>query len=271
MNLRVENVSFRYTVRPVLQHITFEVQAGEFLSLIGPNGSGKTTLLRLIARLHSPSSGRVLLDGVRLSGYSHTDIARRIAYVPQDHPTVFPFTVMEVVLMGRSPHLRGVGFERAEDIAIANEMMELTDITALADHPITDLSGGERQRAYLARALAQQASILLLDEPNAHLDIAHQLSIFTIIKQLKSRKAITVISVSHDLNLAAVYSDRILMLQGGEIVALGVPAEVLTSQLISRVFGTPVLVDRHPLNNGPRVTMNPVSIPDPSQAKDSSE
>ncbi|MGD0338763.1 MAG: ABC transporter ATP-binding protein [Bacteroidota bacterium] len=260
MNLRIENVSFWYTVRPVLQHISFEVQTGEFLSLIGPNGSGKTTLLRLLARLHSPSSGRILLDDLKLSGYSHADIARHIAYVPQDHPTVFPFTVMEVVLMGRSPHLRGIGFERPADIAIAREMMELTDIGDLADHPITALSGGERQRAYLARALAQQASILLLDEPNAHLDIAHQLSIFTIIKHLKTRQALTVISVSHDLNLAAVYSDRIIMLHEGEIAALGTPIEVLTSPLISRVFGTPVLVDRHPWNNIPRITITPVEL-----------
>ncbi len=259
MNLRVENVSFRYTDRPVLQHISFEVQAGEFLSLIGPNGSGKTTLLRLLTRLHSPSSGRVVLDDIPLSNYSHTDIARRVAYVPQEHPTVFPFTVMEVVLMGRSPHLRGIGFERPEDVAIAHEMMKLTDTSNLADHPITALSGGERQRAYLARALAQQASILLLDEPNAHLDIAHQLSIFTIIKHLKTRRALTVVSVSHDLNLAAVYSDRVLMLHEGKIAAFGTPDEVLTSHLITKVFGTPVLVDRHPWSNALRVTVSPSS------------
>jgi iron complex transport system ATP-binding protein len=255
VNLKVENVSFQYTVRAVLQHISFEVHAGEFLGLIGPNGSGKTTLLRLVARLHSPTSGRVLLDETELSGYSHADIARRVAYVPQDHPDVFPFTVMEIVLMGRSPHLRGIGFERADDIAIAREMMELTDIAYLADHPITALSGGERQRAYLARALAQQASILLLDEPNTHLDIAHQGSIFSIIKQLKNRRSLTVLSVSHDLNLAAMYSDRILMLHEGEIAAIGPPGEVLTSQLISRVFKAPVLVDRHPRSGTPRITM----------------
>jgi iron complex transport system ATP-binding protein len=257
VNLRVENLSFQYTVRPVLQHISFEVQAGEFLSLIGPNGSGKTTLLRLIARLHTPSSGCVLLDGRPLSGYSHTEIARRIAYVPQEHPTAFPFTVMEVVLMGRSPHLHGVGFERPEDIAIAREMMDLTDIDHLANHPVTALSGGERQRAYLARALAQEASILLLDEPNTHLDIAHQLSIFTIIKHLISRKGLTVVSVSHDLNLTAIYSDRVLMLHRGEVAAHGTPDEVLTSQLISSIFETQVLVDRHPWNNVPRITVTP--------------
>jgi iron complex transport system ATP-binding protein len=255
VNLKVENVSFQYTVRAVLQHISFEVRAGEFLGLIGPNGSGKTTLLRLVARLHSPTSGRVLLDETELSSYSHADIARRVAYVPQDHPGVFPFTVMEIVLMGRSPHLRGIGFERADDIAIAREMMELTDTAYLADHPITALSGGERQRAYLARALAQQASILLLDEPNTHLDIAHQGSIFSIIKQLKNRRSLTVLSVSHDLNLAAMYSDRILMLHEGEIAAIGTPDEVLTSQLISRVFKAPVLVDRHPRSGTPRITM----------------
>jgi iron complex transport system ATP-binding protein len=255
VNLRVEDVSFRYTVRDVLHHISFEVQAGEFLGLIGPNGSGKTTLLRVLARLHTPTSGRVLLGDMEITGYSHAQIARCVAYVPQDHPGVFPFTVMEIVLMGRSPHLRGIGFEQPADIAVANEMMELTDIANLADHPITALSGGERQRAFLARALAQQASILLLDEPNTHLDIAHQGSIFSIIKQLKNRRSLTVISVSHDLNLASIYSDRILMMHEGEIAAIGIPDEVLTSPLISRVFKSPVIVDRHPLDNVPRITM----------------
>jgi len=257
VKLRIENVSFRYTIRPVLQHISFEIPAGRFLSLIGPNGSGKTSLLRLLARLASPTSGRILLDGLPLPSYSQTDIARHIAYVPQEHPAIFSFTVMEVVLMGRSPHLRGIGFESSRDISIAREMMELTGIGHLADHPITALSGGERQLAYLARALAQEASILLLDEPNTHLDIAHQLSIFAVIERLRARKELTIVSVSHDLNLAAITSDSVLILRDGTLAALGTPGEVLTSETIASVFGTEVFVDRHPSSDLPRVTIAP--------------
>ncbi len=257
MNLRIEDVSFRYTAGPVLQHISFDVPEGEFLSLIGPNGSGKTSLLRVIARLAQPESGRILLDGKIISLYSHAELARRISYVPQDHPTIFAFTVMEVVLMGRSPHLSGIGFERAVDLDVAREMMNLAGIGHLAEHPVTALSGGERQLAYLARALAQEASILLLDEPNTHLDIAHQMRIFSVIGKLKSRRALTVISVSHDLNLAAITGNRVLMLNRGTIAALGTPSEVLTSSAISEVYGIPVTVDRQPATALPRVTITP--------------
>jgi iron complex transport system ATP-binding protein len=254
--LTVDNISFGYdrTV-PVLRDVSFSVHRGEFLSLLGPNGSGKTTLLRLLDRIFLPLRGQILLDDRNLVKFSRSAIARRIAFVPQDGGIQFPFTVYEIVLMGRSPHTRGMAVENAHDRAIAREMMALTDIDRLADQPITKLSGGERQRAFIARALAQQPEILLLDEPNAHLDISHQLDVFRLIKKRNTESGLTVLSVSHDLNLAAAYSDRVAMLQNGTIAAVGTPAEVLTAERIRQVFETDVLVDLHPLHHGVRVTL----------------
>lgn len=254
--LSVDAVTFSYQrAVPVLRAISFAVERGEFVSLVGPNGSGKTTLLRLLDRIFLPDRGNIALGDKPLVRFSRTELARRIAFVPQEGGIQFPFTVYEIVLMGRSPHTRGMAFENARDRAIAREMMALTDIDHLADHPITRLSGGERQRAFIARALAQQPEILLLDEPNAHLDISHQLDVFRLIKKRNTDSGLTVLSVSHDLNLAATYSDRVALLQHGTVTAIGTPAEVLTEQRIRDVFGTDVLVDPHPLHHGVRVTL----------------
>ncbi len=254
--LSVDAVTFSYQrAVPVLRDISFFVAEGEFLSLVGPNGSGKTTLLRLLDRIFLPDRGSIALGDRPLGRFSRNELARRIAFVPQEMGIQFPFTVYEIVLMGRSPHTRGMAFENARDRAIAREVMALTDIDHLADHPITRLSGGERQRAFIARALAQQPEILLLDEPNAHLDISHQLDVFRLIKKRNTESGLTVVSVSHDLNLAAAYSDRVAVLQGGTIAAIGAPEAVLTEQRIREVFHTDVLVDPHPLHRGVRVTL----------------
>ncbi|MCW5895609.1 MAG: ABC transporter ATP-binding protein [Bacteroidetes bacterium] len=254
--LTVNQVSFSYRdAIPTLRDVSFHVEKGEFLSVAGPNGSGKSTLLRLLDRIYVPRSGTILLDNKNLTEYPRSELARRIAFVPQDTSVQFPFTVLELVLMGRSPHSRGAMFESEHDRAVALEMLERTDTKHLAHHPVTILSGGERQRVVIARALAQQPEILLLDEPNAHLDIAHQLEIFTIIKKLNEESGLTVISVSHDLNLAGAYSDRIGMLVCGSLAALGTPGDVLTEANIRSVFQTNVLVDRHPATRSPRVTL----------------
>ena len=252
----VDNISFSYDlVTPVLRDVSFAVHKGEFLSLVGPNGSGKTTLLRLLDRIFDPSRGRILLSGQPLSKFSRSAIAQKMAFVPQDGGPQFPFTVHEIILMGRAPYTRGMAFENAHDREVAREMMKLTDIEHLADHSITDLSGGERQRAFIARAFAQEPEILLLDEPNAHLDIAHQVDIFRIIKTFNTQRGLTVVSVSHDLNLAAAYSDRVAMFLSGSLVALGTPREVLTKKCIEQVFRTEVLIDEHPTRCTPRVTL----------------
>jgi iron complex transport system ATP-binding protein len=254
--LTVDNVSFSYDPAvPILRDVSFTVQKGEFLSLVGPNGSGKTTLLRLLDRILSPRAGSIRLEGQPLAKFSRAELARRLAFVPQDGASLFPFTVEEVVLMGRSPHARGTLFENPRDREVARAMMHLTDVHHLSRQPVTKLSGGERQRVFIARALAQQPQVLLLDEPNAHLDISHQIDVFALLRRLNTESGITVVSVSHDLNLASAYSDRIAMLLHGQLAALGTPADVLTRERIGMVFRTDVLVDRHPSRNTPRVTL----------------
>jgi len=264
MNLSVENLQFRYPGVPVLRDISFTVPAGDFLSLLGPNGSGKSTLLRLLDRILLPQSGSITLNGRPLSTYSRRDLARTIAYVPQDTLWVFQYTVLEVVLMGRSPHVGRSGFENQQDLDIAWEMMRLTDIDHLADKLITAISGGERQRVLIARALSQQPKILLLDEPNAHLDINHQVEIFQILQEQNEQHHLTIISVSHDLNLAAAFSKRTLLLgtagdQGSTMFAIGKPGEVLTESTIEEVYKTQVLVDQLPSSNALRISLLPMA------------
>ncbi len=254
--LSAKNLSFSYDGRtPTLRNVSFDVGSGEFLSIIGPNGSGKSTLLRLLDRILLPQQGSITLDDNDINFFHRQELARRIAFVSQEIGTLFPFTVMEMVLMGRAPHARGSLFENEQDRSMAAAMMERMDIAHLADHPVTALSGGEKQRVFIARALAQQPGILLLDEPNAHLDIAHQIEVFTILRTLIRESGLTVISVSHDLNLAGAFSNRIAMLVCGTLVAIGSPLEVLTEERIKSVFGTAVIVDSHPVESTARVTL----------------
>ncbi|MFN0156612.1 MAG: ABC transporter ATP-binding protein [Bacteroidota bacterium] len=257
--LTINDVSFRYTPSvPTLQHVSFDVMPGEFLSIVGPNGSGKSTLLRLLDRIYVPHSGKIALDGQSLASYTRAELARRIAFVPQDSGIMFPFTVEELVLMGRAPHTMGRAFESMHDREVAVAMMSLLDIAHLANQSVTTLSDGERQRVLIARALAQEARILLLDEPNAHLDIAHQIDVFAILKKLNKEKGLTIVSVSHDLNLASAFSNRIAMLMCGSIAAIGTPAEVLTEARIKNVFRTDVLVDTHPDEETLRITLRTI-------------
>jgi iron complex transport system ATP-binding protein len=262
MILSVENLSFRYPDVPVLHGITFGVNAGDFLSLLGPNGSGKSTLLRLLDRILLPQSGTITLNGRPLNAFSRRDLARTIAYVPQDTVWVFPYTVFEVVLMGRSPYIGRAGFENAHDLEIAREAMRLTDIAHLAEKPITAISGGERQRVLIARALSQQPQILLLDEPNAHLDISHQIEVFQILREQNEKLNLTIVSVSHDLNLAAAFSRQTMLLshtghQGASVFAFGNPKDVLTRPIIEQVYKTNVLVDEIPGSSALRISLLP--------------
>ncbi len=255
--LSFRDVSFEYNSgQPVVRDVSFDVPRGEVLAIVGPNGSGKSTLLKLGARLLSPRQGSVEVFGRTVSGYPRLELARLLAVVPQDGSIFFPFTVEEVVLMGRAPHGTGRAFERKEDHRIVRDAMERTDILHLARQPVTRLSGGERQRVLIARALAQEPQVLLLDEPNAHLDIAHQVEIFNLMKQMNAESGLTVVAVSHDLNLASSYASRIAVLREGRLFAIGEPGSVFTEETIQEVFQTSVLVDTHPLHLTPRVTLN---------------
>lgn len=245
----------------VLYGLTFEVEAGEILGIVGPNGSGKTSLLKLLAKVLRPHAGDIALFGHDLGTMPQVEVARTVAFVPQESLQVFSFTVMETVLMGRYPHHHGAkwsagfGWESAEDVSIAEQAMQNTDLTHLAGRSVMDLSGGERQRCMIALALAQAPQVLLLDEPTAFLDLQHQIEICAIVRRLKAERGLTVVLVSHDLNLASQYCDRILMLKAGALFRLGPPHEVITVDVLRAVYGCNVLIDRHPESGVPRVTL----------------
>lgn len=252
--IETRQIGFAYQDKEVLKDVTLSIQPGVFAGLIGPNGSGKTTLLKLIEGLLHPRQGEVLLQGVPVRQMSRRNLAKILAVVPQDSPMAFPFQVREVVLMGRSPHLGAWQFEKDKDYAIVNEAMAMTDTLSLADRPMDRLSGGERQRVLIARALAQEPQVLLLDEPTTFLDIRHQVEFFDLIKGLNRDHGLTVLAVTHDINLASLYCDVMILLKDGEIHLRGCPEEVVTEEHIQAVYNIPVFVDRHPVIGLPRVT-----------------
>lgn len=251
--VQVQGLQLNYGKKQVLRNVTFGIEAGEFFVIIGPNGSGKTSLLKAIAGLASPTAGSIELLGRLQAAYSRQEFSRRVAVVSQHVPTDFPFRVAETVLMGRSPHLRLWEVEKEEDRQLAAEAMRFTDVAHLADRRLDQLSGGERQLVFIARAICQSPQVLLLDEPTAALDPAHQIKILDLMEQLRSEHQVTVIMVSHDLNLAAMYGDRLLLLAEGEVASLGMPREVLTFQQLERIYGCLLLVDENPLGQVPRV------------------
>ena len=269
--IEVLGLSFQYRTSEgrermwTLDHLSFHVDTGEILGIVGPNGSGKTSLLKVLSGLLPAGEGDVRLSGLSLRKRSQIDIARVVAVVPQEYAQVFPFTVAETVLMGRFPHRTtrwwslGIGDETANDLACAHQSMVDTDVLSLADRLVSDLSGGERQRVMIARALAQEPKILLLDEPTAFLDINHQIEICSLVARLRAERRLTVVLVSHDLNVASQYCDRVLMLKDGGLCRIGSPEETIRPDVLRMVYGCDVVVDAHPQTGRPRVTM-PMSI-----------
>ena len=254
--LEAQEIEARYAPGdpPILAHLTLEVRPGELVGVVGPNGSGKSTLVRALSRTLRPARGAALLDGRDLYAVvSARASARQIGVVPQDTQAAFEFTVREVVAMGRAPRLprRPFASETPADEAAVREALRLSGIEALAERLVTTLSGGERQRVLLARALAQEPDVLLLDEPTAHLDLRHQTQVLALVLTLAHEDGKAVLAVLHDLNLAASYCDRLILLHGGVIVAQGVPAQVLTAEHLQQVYGVRVWVRRHPLTQRP--------------------
>jgi iron complex transport system ATP-binding protein len=256
----VRSVSFRYREDWVLQDISFEVKRGEFVGVIGPNGSGKTTLLKILYRLLSPQQGEVLYGGEPLKRMSRTEIARRIAVVTQEAYSLFPFRVTEIVLMGRSPYLGLQVFEGERDLAIAKKAMEWTEILPLAERSIDELSGGERKRVFIAKALAQEPEVILLDEPTANLDIHHQIEFLDLILGLNREKGLTILMATHDINLASEFCDRLILLRQGGIFKTGLPEEVITEENMGQVYGCEVWVGKHPVSGMPRVSLLKTSL-----------
>jgi iron complex transport system ATP-binding protein len=253
--LEVREVDFGYGGPFRLAGVSFEVAAGEILGVIGPNGSGKTTLVRLVSKVHAPERGEIRLAGTSLTRLSRRALARQVAVLPQELEPAFALTVEELVLMGRHPHAEGRFFETAGDLARAREAMALAGVRELADQPLDALSGGERQRATLARALAQEPRLLLLDEPTSHLDLRHQREVVGLLRRLNRERGLTALLVSHDLNLAGEVADRILLLSGGRVARIGPPAQVLDEAVLEAAYGCPVRVEKNPDSGRPVVTI----------------
>ncbi len=255
--INVKNLSHSFGENLVLKNISFQVPTKDFFIVIGPNGSGKTTLMKVISGILKPQKGRLEILNRAIDQYQRKALARTIAFVPQMLSVDFPFTVFEMVLMGRSPHLGILGLEEEKDMEIARQAIVFTGMESLAHRKLDQLSGGEQQRVFIARAICQEPDVILLDEPTASLDLAYQVRIMDLMERLKNEKGITVVMVSHDVNLAAMYADHLLLIHNGQILRQGLPDEVLTYKTLEEAYGCTLLVDESPLGRFPRVTLVP--------------
>jgi len=243
--------------RDVIKDISFSVAAGEFLGVIGPNGSGKSTLLKVMSRVLGRRTGEISFDGRSLKSFKPKEFSRRAAFVGRDNLINFSFTVEDIALLGRTPHLGRLQSESQHDLAIARRALQFTDTFAFKDQAIDSLSEGERQRVLVAKALAQEPELLFLDEPTSHLDIGHQIQMLDLFRRLNRQKKMTMIMVIHDLNLAAEYCDRLLLLDSGRIHCQGAPAKVLSYANIEAVYKTVVVVKDNPVTHKPYVMLVP--------------
>jgi iron complex transport system ATP-binding protein len=251
--LSIQSLSVAYQGHIVLQDLSLTVELGEILAVVGPNGVGKSTLVRALSGVILPKGGQITLDGIDLTRLSPMQRARLMAVVPQARELPGAFTVYQTVLLGRTPYLSWLGSAGRGDHAAVRQALEHTHVLDLADRRVGELSGGEQQRVLLARALAQDAPVLLLDEPTTHLDLQHQSNLLNLVRKQAREKNLTVLMVLHDLNLASLYSDRVALMVAGQIYACGLPDEVLTSQNLSSVYHVPVSVIPHPEHGTPLI------------------
>ena len=242
----VRNFSFRLGRKPILRDVSFSVRKGEYLAIIGPNGAGKTTLLKCIDRILPGGSGQIEVCGRPLGSYRQRELARLIGYVPQADGRVFPFTVEQFVLMGRYPYLSPFSAVSREDGQAVREALELTGTAEFADRLLDTLSGGERQKVYIAAAMAQGADVLLLDEPTTFLDYRHRTEIEALLARANRRSGVTIVAVTHDVNHAALHSDRVVALREGSVAFCGSPGEVMKPDVLERIYGTSFLLAEHP-------------------------
>lgn len=252
--LAAENITVELSGRSVLRSVSCRMRNGEITAVLGANGAGKTTLLRALNGTISISKGEISFNGRQLKQMSRRDVARRIAVVAQENETKFPVTVLEYVLSGRFARGRALGWETAKDIAAADTALGDCDLAAYTTRMLNELSGGERQRVVLARALAAETDVLLLDEPTANLDIANQALMFKLVRERCRERGTTAAVITHDLNLASEFADKVLMLRSGSVFAEGTPKESLTSENIFSVFGMNVVLDENPASGKTRVT-----------------
>jgi len=245
--LEARGLGFAYHDKPALCRIDLRVEPGEVVGVLGPNGSGKSTLIKVLSGVLRDYEGSALLDGEEISRFPRRELARRMAVVPQEPSFGFPFTALEVALMGRHPHLAGLAFESPRDVELARSALERCGAAQFESRSILELSSGERQRVVFARAVAQQPDALLLDEPASFLDIRHQVAIYDVARGLAVAQGCSVLTALHDLNLAAEYCDRIYLMREGRVEAAGMTAEVFTYANLTRVFDTEVYVDTNAL------------------------
>jgi len=257
--IAAQDVDFSYYNGLVLRDVTLSLATGAMVSLIGPNGSGKTTLLKILCGLLKPKRGRVLLSGQDIGRLSRREVAQEVALVPQELSVPFDFTVREMVMLGRTPYVRHLRGMTPQDHQTVDRMLTLTNTSALAQRPFNELSGGEQQRVIIAMALAQEPRVLLLDEPVVHLDVNHQIEILELIRRLNRQAGLTVLATMHDLNLASLYFDRLILLNEGRIVTSGAPGEVLREDTIRRVFRADVRIQPHPVRPRPQLVLLPPS------------
>jgi iron complex transport system ATP-binding protein len=256
MRIQVQDVSTSINEKRIISDINLEVRSGEFVGVIGPNGSGKSTLLKNIYRLNKPDCGLITLGDEDIYELSAKKTAQKMAVVSQESQNLFDFSVKEIVLMGRAPHKKLIEADTVEDLRIIEEALDKVGLSNYSDRSITTLSGGEKQRVMVARALAQQAKVLVLDEPTNHLDIHHQIQLMDLVKTLN----ITVIAALHDLNITSTYCDRIYVMNQGEIVISGTPEEVLTEATLKEVFRVNTDIIRHPITGKVHITFLPDTL-----------
>lgn len=252
--LAANQISVNYDGRPAVVHVSLKVEAPEIVAIIGPNGAGKSSLLRALNGSVTLAAGEVLLDGRTIDSYARRSVARRIGVVAQEAELRFPVRVREFVLGGRFPWATALSWETARDLEVVDQVLRESRLETFADRLMNELSGGERQRAVLARALATEAGILLLDEPTANLDLAHQAAMLKLVRTRCDLGMASAIVVTHDVNLASEFADRVLLMKGGRTVAIGSPGDVITPELLRKVFDLRILVDAHPISGAPRIT-----------------
>jgi iron complex transport system ATP-binding protein len=249
--IEANDLRFSYGKNIILDGINFSIEKGKLVSIIGPNGSGKTTLLRNMSGALKPSAGSIKLWDKDITCYKKKELAKHIAYVPQSTMVDFGFTVMDIVLMGRSPYIGRFGSETHGDMEVAKDAMEMLGVLKLKDKKITQISGGERQRAAIACALAQTPEVIMLDEPVSNLDIQYQVQVLNLLKNLCLEKGMTALLVLHDLNLASEYSDMVILLNCGRIEHMGSPYDVMTVPVIEKAYNTKIYMMTNPISGKP--------------------